>query len=78
MNCKHIGLILRCRITGQLSTALGQIQALQARDQTHADDHEGADNHKNIPPRRSSATVRVAAAARAAAVVATPMTAAAV
>ncbi|GKE39480.1 hypothetical protein Tco_1462885, partial [Tanacetum coccineum] len=27
---------------GQLSAALGQIQALQARDQTHADDHEGA------------------------------------
>ncbi|GJV83986.1 hypothetical protein Tco_1523884 [Tanacetum coccineum] len=26
----------------QLSTALGQIQALQARDQTHADDREGA------------------------------------
>ncbi|GJU48077.1 hypothetical protein Tco_1217632 [Tanacetum coccineum] len=27
---------------GQLLAALGQIQALQARDQTHADDHEGA------------------------------------
>ncbi|GJV47116.1 hypothetical protein Tco_1437328 [Tanacetum coccineum] len=27
---------------GQLSAALGQIQALQARDQTHAGDHEGA------------------------------------
>ncbi|GKE30187.1 hypothetical protein Tco_1445571 [Tanacetum coccineum] len=27
---------------GQLSAALGQIQALQARDQTHADDPEGA------------------------------------
>ncbi|GKD11749.1 hypothetical protein Tco_1196156 [Tanacetum coccineum] len=26
----------------QLSAALGQIQVLQARDQTHADDHEGA------------------------------------
>ncbi|GJS33192.1 hypothetical protein Tco_0531574 [Tanacetum coccineum] len=26
---------------GQLSAALGQIQALQARGQTHADDHEG-------------------------------------
>ncbi|GJY97387.1 hypothetical protein Tco_0514297 [Tanacetum coccineum] len=73
--------------------ALGQIQALQARDQTHADDREGAastavglvfpflvsDNHNNMPPRRSSATVRVvAAAARAAAAAATPMTAAAV
>ncbi|GKE80481.1 hypothetical protein Tco_1550481, partial [Tanacetum coccineum] len=28
-------------LQGQLSAALGQIQALQARDQTHADDHEG-------------------------------------
>ncbi|GKE87234.1 hypothetical protein Tco_1564709, partial [Tanacetum coccineum] len=28
--------------SGQLSATLGQIQALQARDQTHADDHEGA------------------------------------
>ncbi|GKB72844.1 hypothetical protein Tco_0934256 [Tanacetum coccineum] len=27
---------------GQLSAALGQIQALQARDQTHTDDPEGA------------------------------------
>ncbi|GKE90521.1 hypothetical protein Tco_1567996, partial [Tanacetum coccineum] len=27
---------------GHLSAALGQIQALQARDQTHADDPEGA------------------------------------
>ncbi|GKE21391.1 hypothetical protein Tco_1432903, partial [Tanacetum coccineum] len=76
-----------------LSAALGQIQALQARDQTHADDHEGAasmavglvfpflvsDNHNNMPPRRSSATVRAAAAAdaRAAAATTTPMTAAA-
>ncbi|GJY33183.1 hypothetical protein Tco_0417652 [Tanacetum coccineum] len=76
---------------GQLSAALGQIQALQARGQTHADDREGAastavglvfsflvsDNHNNMPPRRSSATAR-AAAARAAAAAATPMTAAAV
>ncbi|GJX02444.1 hypothetical protein Tco_0186357 [Tanacetum coccineum] len=29
-------------LQGQLSAALGQIQALQARDQTHADNHEGA------------------------------------
>ncbi|GJX98113.1 hypothetical protein Tco_0355132, partial [Tanacetum coccineum] len=29
-------------LQGQLLAALGQIQALQARDQTHADDHEGA------------------------------------
>ncbi|GKE30161.1 hypothetical protein Tco_1445545 [Tanacetum coccineum] len=47
---------------GQLSATLGQIQALQARDQTH----------NNMPPKRSSATARAAAAAAAAA---TPMTA---
>ncbi|GJR87277.1 hypothetical protein Tco_0211288 [Tanacetum coccineum] len=29
-------------LQGQLSAALGQIQALQARDQTHAGDREGA------------------------------------
>ncbi|GKD95433.1 reverse transcriptase domain-containing protein, partial [Tanacetum coccineum] len=73
-------------LQGQLSAALGQIQALQARGQTHADDREGAgtstavglvfsllvsDNHNNMPPRRSSATARAAvAAARAAAAVA--------
>ncbi|GKE15832.1 hypothetical protein Tco_1423409 [Tanacetum coccineum] len=70
---------------GQLSATLRQIQALQARGQTHADDREGAastavglvfsflvsDNHNNMPPRRSSATARAAAAA-------TPMTVVAV
>ncbi|GJU46368.1 hypothetical protein Tco_1203634 [Tanacetum coccineum] len=63
---------------GQLSAALGQIQAFQARYQTHADDPEGAASTNNMPPRRSSATTRVAAAAaiRAAAAVATPITAA--
>ncbi|GJZ09810.1 putative reverse transcriptase domain-containing protein [Tanacetum coccineum] len=54
--------------TGQLSAALGQIQALQARDQTHADDPEGPASTNNMPPRRSSATVRAVATA-------TPMTA---
>ncbi|GKD93477.1 hypothetical protein Tco_1373314 [Tanacetum coccineum] len=69
-------------LQGPLSAALGQIQALQARNQTHADDHEGTDNHNNMPPRRSSATAmatsaaaRVAAATTAAT---TPMTTAAV
>ncbi|GJS25354.1 putative reverse transcriptase domain-containing protein [Tanacetum coccineum] len=69
-------------LQGQLSVALGQIQALQARGQTHADDRKAStavglvfsflvlDNHNNMPPRRSSATARAAAAA-------TPMTAAA-
>ncbi|GJY33391.1 reverse transcriptase domain-containing protein [Tanacetum coccineum] len=76
-------------IASQLSVALGQIQALQARGQTHADvdDREGAastavelvfsflvsDNHNNMPPRRSSATAR-AAAARAVAVTAVAAT----
>ncbi|GKE29892.1 hypothetical protein Tco_1445276 [Tanacetum coccineum] len=31
-------------LQGQLSAALGQIQALQARDLNHADDPEGADS----------------------------------
>ncbi|GJW47904.1 hypothetical protein Tco_0079550 [Tanacetum coccineum] len=31
-------------LQGQLSVSLGQIQALQARGQTHADDREGIDN----------------------------------
>ncbi|GKC30097.1 hypothetical protein Tco_1037391, partial [Tanacetum coccineum] len=68
---------------GQLSAALRQIQALQARDQTHADDPKGAASTNNMSPRRSSATARAAAtaAARAAAdtaAAATPTTAAAV
>ncbi|GJZ82523.1 putative reverse transcriptase domain-containing protein [Tanacetum coccineum] len=71
-------------LQGQLSAALGQIHALQARGQTHADDREGAasmavglvfsflvsDNNNNMLPRRSSATARVAATAAARAVVA--------
>ncbi|GJW79871.1 hypothetical protein Tco_0143846, partial [Tanacetum coccineum] len=68
---------------GQLSAALGQIQALQARGQTHADDREGAastavglvfsflvsDNHNNMSPRRTSATTARAAATAARAIV---------
>ncbi|GKA02281.1 putative reverse transcriptase domain-containing protein [Tanacetum coccineum] len=44
-------------LQGQLSAALGQIQALQARDQTHADDHEGAEQYaaKKIPLLTASA-----------------------
>ncbi|GJU18081.1 putative reverse transcriptase domain-containing protein [Tanacetum coccineum] len=62
-------------LQGQLSAALGQIQALQARDQTHADDPEGAaSTANNKPPRRTSATARAAAAATATA----PMTVAVV
>ncbi|GJW12810.1 putative reverse transcriptase domain-containing protein [Tanacetum coccineum] len=70
-------------LQGQLSAALRQIQALQARDQTHAGDHEGAGSsaqsyifHNNMPPKRTSAAARAAAATAAAA--AAPMTAAAV
>ncbi|GKB92509.1 hypothetical protein Tco_0964781 [Tanacetum coccineum] len=58
--------------------SLGEIRALQARDQARADAPEGtgvglvfsflvSDNHNNMPPRRSSATIKAAAAARAAA-----------
>ncbi|GJT27762.1 putative reverse transcriptase domain-containing protein [Tanacetum coccineum] len=64
------------RVDGQLSAALGQIQALEARDPTHADDPESADSSSvanNMPPKRTSA-----AAARVAAVAAAPMTAAVV
>ncbi|GKF14211.1 hypothetical protein Tco_0055673, partial [Tanacetum coccineum] len=64
---------------GQLSAALGQSQALQARDQTHADDPEGvASMAKNMPPKRTSAAARAANATSAAAAAAAPMTAAAV
>ncbi|GJZ71026.1 hypothetical protein Tco_0634877 [Tanacetum coccineum] len=66
----HISLL-----QGQLSAALGQIQALQARDQTHTNDPEGADNHNNIPPKRTSVVVARAAVAAAAAA---PMTTVAV
>ncbi|GJW86393.1 reverse transcriptase domain-containing protein [Tanacetum coccineum] len=61
-------------LQGQLSAALGQIQALQARDQTHADDPEGAASMaNNRPPKRT-----YAATATAKAVVAAPMIVAAV
>ncbi|GKF59785.1 hypothetical protein Tco_0176571 [Tanacetum coccineum] len=68
-------------LQGQLSAALGQIQALHARDQTHADDPEGAaSTANNMPPKRTSATAaRVVVAARVvAAAAAASMTAAAV
>ncbi|GJW64159.1 hypothetical protein Tco_0116043, partial [Tanacetum coccineum] len=63
-------------LQGQLSAALGQIQALQARGETHADNREGAaSTANNMPPRRSSATARAVATAVADA---TSMTVAAV
>ncbi|GKD33083.1 hypothetical protein Tco_1248592 [Tanacetum coccineum] len=54
-------------LQGQLSVALGQIQALQARDQTHTDDCEGAASMANnmLPRRTSATTARAAAATRA-------------
>ncbi|GKE01647.1 reverse transcriptase domain-containing protein [Tanacetum coccineum] len=52
--------------------ALGQLEALQARDPTHADDPEGADTSmaNNIPPKRTSAAARAVVVVTAAA----PMT----
>ncbi|GJR38282.1 putative reverse transcriptase domain-containing protein [Tanacetum coccineum] len=61
-------------LQGQLSAALGQIQALQARDRTHVDDLEGADTESFATARAAAAT----AARAAAAITATPITAAAV
>ncbi|GJU99306.1 hypothetical protein Tco_1328577 [Tanacetum coccineum] len=62
-------------LQGHLATALGEIRALQAREQARTDAPEGtASTANNMPPRRSSATARVAAAAAAA----TPMTVVAV
>ncbi|GJT53764.1 reverse transcriptase domain-containing protein [Tanacetum coccineum] len=70
-------------LQGQLSVALGHIQALQARDQSYAGDREGAASmavgYNNMPPKRTSATVRATAATAAAtAMAAVPMTTAAV
>ncbi|GKA43809.1 transposon ty3-G gag-pol polyprotein [Tanacetum coccineum] len=68
----------RAGFTGQLLAALGQIQALQDRDQTHVNDPKGAaSTANNMPPRRTfAATARAAAAARVDVVAATaaPMT----
>ncbi|GJU23336.1 reverse transcriptase domain-containing protein [Tanacetum coccineum] len=77
---------------GHLVTALGEIRALQARDQACADAPEGtasttiglvfsflvSDNHNNMPLSRSSATARAAPAIVRATVAAAPMTAIAV
>ncbi|GJT56897.1 hypothetical protein Tco_0991951 [Tanacetum coccineum] len=80
-------------LQGHLVTTLGEIRALQARDQARADAPEDiasttvglvfsflvSDNHNNIPPRRSSATAKAdVAATRAAAAATTPMIVAAV
>ncbi|GJR54131.1 putative reverse transcriptase domain-containing protein [Tanacetum coccineum] len=67
-------------LQGQLLAALGQIQALQAKDQTHAGEREGAaSTANNMPPKRTFAAARVAAATAAAtAAAATPITVAAV
>ncbi|GKE33530.1 reverse transcriptase domain-containing protein, partial [Tanacetum coccineum] len=67
-------------LQGHLAMALGEIRALQARDQARADVPEGtAIMANNMPPRRSSATAKAAAAtARAAAAAAASMTVAAI
>ncbi|GKD98881.1 putative reverse transcriptase domain-containing protein, partial [Tanacetum coccineum] len=62
-------------LQGHLATTLGEIRALQARDQARADAPEDtastvvglvisflvSDNHNNMPPRKSSAAARAAA-----------------
>ncbi|GJV88453.1 putative reverse transcriptase domain-containing protein [Tanacetum coccineum] len=53
---------------GQLLAALGQIQALQVRDWTHADDPE-ASTANSMPPKRTSAVVAASVAAAATALV---------
>ncbi|GJT15767.1 putative reverse transcriptase domain-containing protein [Tanacetum coccineum] len=52
-------------LQGHLATTLGEIRALQARDQTRADALEGAASTNNMPPKRTSAAARTAAAAAA-------------
>ncbi|GKB37097.1 hypothetical protein Tco_0882039 [Tanacetum coccineum] len=53
-------------LQGHLVTALGEIRALQARDQTRADAPEGAaSTANNMSPRRTSAATRAAAATAA-------------
>ncbi|GJW54188.1 putative nucleotidyltransferase, ribonuclease H [Tanacetum coccineum] len=59
---------------GQLSAALGQIQALQARGQTHADDRKGAEQYTTNES--SSYCKDCSRAAAAASGLATPMTSA--
>ncbi|GKE18832.1 reverse transcriptase domain-containing protein, partial [Tanacetum coccineum] len=59
------------RTHGHLATALGEIRALQAREQARADVPEGTASTNNMPPKRTSAATKTARAAA-------PMTAAAV
>ncbi|GJV37423.1 hypothetical protein Tco_1409900 [Tanacetum coccineum] len=62
-------------LAGHLAMALGEIRALQAREQARADAPEGIASMNNMPPKRNSTATRIA---RAAVVAAAPMTAAAV
>ncbi|GKE79367.1 hypothetical protein Tco_1545487, partial [Tanacetum coccineum] len=67
----------RYRTHGHLVMALGEIRALQAREQARVDVPEASTN--NMPPKRTSAATKTARAAAATAVAAAaPMTAAAV
>ncbi|GJX06970.1 putative reverse transcriptase domain-containing protein [Tanacetum coccineum] len=72
-------------LQGHLATALGEIRALQAREQARVDVPEGTASTvvglNNMPPKRTSATTRTARAAAAtatAAATAAPMTTAAI
>ncbi|GJU25097.1 putative reverse transcriptase domain-containing protein [Tanacetum coccineum] len=71
------------RHTGHLATALGEIRALQAREQARADATKGTASSvvgpNNMPPKRTSAATKTArTTAATAAAAAAPMTAAAV
>ncbi|GKB47842.1 putative reverse transcriptase domain-containing protein, partial [Tanacetum coccineum] len=59
-------------LQGHLATALGEIRALQAREQARVDVPEGTVSTNNMPPKRTSVSTKTARAAAA------PMTAAAV
>ncbi|GJZ01838.1 putative reverse transcriptase domain-containing protein [Tanacetum coccineum] len=72
-------------LQGHLATALGEIRALQAREQARADAPEGTASTvvgpNNMPPKRTARTARtarVAAATATTAAAATPMTTAAI
>ncbi|GJY39234.1 putative reverse transcriptase domain-containing protein [Tanacetum coccineum] len=69
-------------LQGHLATALGEIRALQDREQARADVPEGTASTvvgpNNMPPKRTARTARVAAATATAAAAATPMTTAAI
>ncbi|GJW27039.1 putative reverse transcriptase domain-containing protein [Tanacetum coccineum] len=68
----------RYRTHGHLATTLGEIRALQAREQARADVPEDTASTNNMPLKRTSAATKTARATAAAAAAAAPMTVAAV